>query len=263
MNEKIKAVDFSSSPDIFQINGENCFVIEYENYFSRNFVAYQSIEHDLLKCLECAKYLLNSDNPENSSIVGSWAPTIALIITYGRCFTNAKERVLSLKKSQVKKEYHNIHDLIMSFRHNYVAHAGGYGESSIGLAAFYPNHEEKKRLNIAAPICWSLSSFNKDKILGVQVVIEYLLKYVENKKNQAYKKIVEWFDSKSLDSIYELFDECNIDGSNYPDIPDVPYLIEVHFTDDFTCKLKAWPKAKYDMNKVESQFPLTSAVKKK
>ena len=56
------------------------------------------------------------------------------LIFYGKCFTQAKGRGIKLEKSIIPPEYHNKHDIVMTYRHTLAAHSG------VGKWVLTPEH---------------------------------------------------------------------------------------------------------------------------
>ena len=71
------------------------------------------------------------------------------LIFYGKCFTQAKGRGVKLERSIIPPEYHNKHDIIMTYRHTLAAHSGeGKWDTGKVNLVLPPNKNSKVGIHI-------------------------------------------------------------------------------------------------------------------
>jgi len=234
---KLEAINFSETPETFQVDGENCFVVKYDNLHAKGFAGYRSIENDLTTCIEYLDYLdkNQTDNPNQVTL----ACTMAMVITYGKCFSSAKKRTAGLKRGHIEKDLRESHDKIITYRNNYVAHASGAGEGNVNYIALYPNAKNKKILITAHPFHWSLSGFALTLRNEIRQIISNLLVHVREKMQKCNEKILEWVAQQDLDAMYEQFEKFNLDKNYMPSIRDGSYYVRTEITPDGRCLFKA------------------------
>lgn len=102
--------------------GEDCRVIEYTGPLAQQSDGYNLILQDLETCLEYANC-----KDQNSAVILS-ALHRALVVTYGKCFAEARKRKIQLNGKEVFKgappDLWEYHQLLIANRNEFVAHSG-------------------------------------------------------------------------------------------------------------------------------------------
>jgi hypothetical protein len=114
------------------------------------------------------KRYLNTDSGDNH--VWMQISFIAVIITYGRLFTDSKVRKYSMNKSEIEKylrsEELEAHDYLMTLRHQYIAHASTDEHEELELNLLF----KEGRFGFES---WKISNFNFEE--GKKEIISKLL----------------------------------------------------------------------------------------
>lgn len=70
---------------------------------------------------------------------------VAALTFYGKCFTQCEGRRVKLQKSIIDEKYLEMHDEVMSMRHNFAAHSGADSFEEVKIAlVLYPNKNFEK-----------------------------------------------------------------------------------------------------------------------
>ena len=115
--------------------GRRALEVELKSKLAMQLSAYTLLEKDMRNILfwidqinilkkEMGKekdIIIPSDRNKANIIKGLY---IALLTTYGKCFTSANGRRLNLNKKMVPQEHRELHFHLMHMRHNYAAHKG-------------------------------------------------------------------------------------------------------------------------------------------
>jgi hypothetical protein len=85
-----------------------------------------SFKKDIEDCFAFFEEYLNVMNGKNTpeSIIMKKALIKSLVITYGKCFAEAKARKIQLGKEIFTQKNKKVHDEMIRMRNEYIAHAG-------------------------------------------------------------------------------------------------------------------------------------------
>jgi hypothetical protein len=110
-------------------------------YSANKVIGYQGIRQDLFACKDYVNSLIST---EHSPTIGS-SLLYSFIALYGRCFTDASSssspKLERTDFSSDQDELLDLHDEIMSMRHNFVAHRGSTDHET-GFAYIKLNTED-------------------------------------------------------------------------------------------------------------------------
>lgn len=152
----------------YLFEGKPCFAAELTSHRARQCAAMQSIIKDLelvSNTLGAAVNLAISNNhacvtgyngsnnfdPKNTTDITLWALYSSAIITYAKCFTDAKNgRKYSLQEAQLKnlsEDSKKLYKYIMSLRHEWIAHGGNnHQESAKAIALLDPDNWQDRAI---------------------------------------------------------------------------------------------------------------------
>jgi hypothetical protein len=131
---------------------------------------------------------------------------ISLITVYGKLFTGAKGRMVSLNKTIYKESnFLAQHDELMLLRHNYTAHSGDERiekcEVVIALAIKDGTLHHRLYTELGQPNHYSLDSYTE-----LEELINYLHVKVKELNERAYANVKsKHLTNEELDSIIELY----------------------------------------------------------
>ncbi len=229
-------VDYDLHPDAFSVDGVNCFCITYKCRYSKAYEGFQSLNIDIKKCLECLESI---DKYNKDGSIDTWAFTVALLITYGKCFSSAKDRHVGLSSKHFPPEYIESHKKLLSLRNKYIAHASGEGEYGTNLAALYPNIERQKIVVVAHPFVAKLYGLAPILRSECKKILLALLDHTDRKKSELYKKIVKLVGSQEIGSIYKEFEKFKTIQNHYPDIRQGAFNVNYKVKSNGMCQLTA------------------------
>lgn len=179
-------------------------LIEIEPSTKYKYLGYLNIFHDLEFIKSCLIYLYkNFDNEEINFLKKSiWQ---SFIITYGKCFVNAKGRKIKLEPNSVfkkaNKDLLRIHDELMELRHQYIAHSGinAYETLEVFLALDITNEKIIKGFYHSFK---KVFTAGKENIKKYSILIEHIWQYVNNKVKEIddkYQKHI--IDTNTVENI--------------------------------------------------------------
>lgn len=104
--------------------------ISMEDKISQQYAAYTLIERDLRSVIFWLEEIekQNPDtldrvkNPEKMNLIKGLF--VAALTFYGKCFTSCEGRKTKLERAQIDPVHQEVHDRVMSLRHNFAAHSG-------------------------------------------------------------------------------------------------------------------------------------------
>ncbi len=208
---KYQAIDVnvSTNPEVPEIewlaisleSNQLCPYVVLEDKHFKTLSSYHLIRNDLEFAHNALNSLSKLNNTTDEIIKKSlW---FASSISYAKCFTQAKGRGLKLEGAQVFKDadksLSDSHTLIMSERHNYIAHAGNSGyENSKTMLALSPNVGNKERFGLYHTMGLVLA-LPEERISKNVQLIEHVLKHIEMKLDKLYPKALDEVGKSSID----------------------------------------------------------------
>lgn len=130
----------------------------------------------------------------------------AAIMSYARCFTDAKGRGSRLGKETINllaKNLKSFHAFVMQLRNEYVAHAGNNSqEINITAIVLTPGSIEKK---IQGVHYFSIDTIGSgdEHYVSMKNLCSELINLVGVKKEKAERNLLEIYQSKCIDDLYE------------------------------------------------------------
>ncbi|HZW61211.1 MAG TPA: hypothetical protein VFF04_03215 [Candidatus Babeliales bacterium] len=188
--------------------------IEINTNLSRQYCAYILIEKDLQDILDFIDILLeliNVKEEKNDLLIKGLSR--AILITYGKCFTQADGRRIKLGMEVISKEYKEIHNKLMDMRHNYVAHAGiSQHEFCRGILVL-PSESKARKLGTVP--CTYFSELRQTLTTQIIVLketkqhIKHILDIVKQKLAKKCSLMQETYDNLDLAKIYKMAKKKN------------------------------------------------------
>lgn len=183
--------------------------IEINTRLSRHYCAYILIEKDLqdiLGFIDILLELINTKEEKNNLLIK--ALSRAIVVTYGKCFTQADGRKIKLDVEIIPKERKIIHNELMNMRHNYVAHAGiSQHEVCRGM---YVLPSEGKARKLGTIPCTYFSELRQTLTTQIIVhkeamqLIKHMLRIVEQTLAKKCSQMQKTCDNLDLNKIYKL-----------------------------------------------------------
>ncbi|EMY0610022.1 hypothetical protein AAH820_003295 [Yersinia enterocolitica] len=169
MHIKVKQHDKYEIREVLEDNGTNFNIYKYKGkvlprilltgILVEQYKAYVFLEKDLRSVIFWIERIkefsdgINFEGPvfrggnrnEMNVIKGLY---IAVLTTYGRCFTSSKGRSFTLQRGHVPEDCRDIHDNIMHARHNFAAHKGEFSFESCKIALVINKQKKKHELEL-------------------------------------------------------------------------------------------------------------------
>ncbi|WMJ74107.1 hypothetical protein RCC89_13165 [Cytophagaceae bacterium ABcell3] len=187
-----------------EIKGQYCKVYPLLSPIAKSYSGYRLILKDLEVVKKVLAELRGLKMVETSSIVKQSLSFYA-VITYGKCFSEAKGRGCQLNKKDALKycslEIKEEHDLIIDQRNKYVAHGElkGYEQNPV-VAYLSPDLNNKKIIKIQDNLM-SLVDI-ESQLSNFDILIECVIQYVKEKCDKVGNKLREELLKESLEVIY-------------------------------------------------------------
>jgi len=178
---------------------------------SKKVYAYGAMKHDLELILDYIKEL-----KKNSESIASSGMTYAMIILYGKCFTDAsKDGFPKLESSDIFKNEEELlkhHNYLMNLRHKFLAHRS-YIMDEIAIV-YLAVKKDNNRIAELKYKQMKLSSFSKNKLTDFMKVFHYVEIQIEQKLEKSSKKLYDGIIKKySKEEIEKLiFNDINLEG---------------------------------------------------
>jgi hypothetical protein len=126
-----------------------CTRYELTSRRAQHLAGYTLIEKDLRSVLIWLREIDRLGEPERD-LKGSARATdrarydlvkgffVAALTFYGKCFTGAEGRLISLDRKQIDERFRALHDECMGFRNNFAAHSGAKRIETVSIALAVP-----------------------------------------------------------------------------------------------------------------------------
>lgn len=173
------------------------------NFISKKLIDYNSIRNDLEHVISATKILIAKKNDKNKNPVIIACIWHSIIITYGKCFTDASNgQRTKLEIDTILKddnELKDIHKKLMDLRHNFIAHRGD-NANDISIAFlkipknsevnFETSHYKIKSLRSYSP---SISNLQNYLLLFDKVIreVEHKLQKKGEKTHKGFLNLVK------------------------------------------------------------------------
>lgn len=117
---------------------------------------------------------------------------VAALTFYGKCFSKCEGRPVKLERAQLDEKFLEMHDLFMSYRHNFAAHSGAAKLEYVDIVLVLP-----PKPKLAPPKIYSelfqpdLLSDNGSDEVSFKELITHVKSLVDAKINQLNEKIIK------------------------------------------------------------------------
>lgn len=120
------------------------------------------------------------------------ALTVAIITTYGKLYTQADGRRLSLDKTWIESlDHKRIHEWWMNARHNFTAHAGNSDIENCRVVAVFEKSKVRGKCPLIVPEMVQMSYVGEKDLYGLHDLITVLHKRTVTKISQLRSLIIE------------------------------------------------------------------------
>lgn len=188
-----------------EFEGEICPYVSVESAIGKRLVGHEIIKRDLNDCLQILDAIENKITAEPMLLNALWE---SFITKYGRCFADAnKGRGVKLEKKDIfgddatsLKEHH---DYLINERNNFSAHAGDSDSDLFKVRlALKPAARGKELYGfyISRDIAISPSP---EALLEHKKLIEQVIKFVDGKLEEIYKRIKNDYEMMDIDELYQ------------------------------------------------------------
>lgn len=159
--------------------GEECRVVDYKGALAQRANGLNLILQDLESSLQFAKY------PQSKSPTLQAALHRALVITYGKCFSQASHRKVQLDAKQVFKgageKLWRHHQSLIANRNEFVAHSGSDDYESSHVKVVLPPEMETELQSCILHAARSFRGYEPQSIKAVISTIEHAINYTNGK----------------------------------------------------------------------------------
>lgn len=142
---------------IYTYKRRPCCRIVLDSHLCRQLEGYVLIEKDLRSVLVWLEEIKKRDN-ESPALKGNFFGNgqdrenynlikglfVAALTFYGKCFSRCDGRPVKLERAQLDAKYRELHDLCISYRHNFAAHSGAEKLEHVTIAVVYPTKYKTK-----------------------------------------------------------------------------------------------------------------------
>lgn len=152
----------------------------------RNVIGWEGLIKKIYDDLNEEQHFIQPDLEKNLLLKSLF---ISKVITYGKCFTEAKGRRFTLQRNNVPEQCRDLHDEIMNVRHNFAAHKGEYEYDQGGLALILPGTKKKRYYHIFSELHQiNYGTNEKDNARFLQLY-DSLRDFVKGKQDKLIEKI--------------------------------------------------------------------------
>ena len=131
----------------------------------------------------------------------------AAIMSYARCFTDAKgrgSRVGNETINSLDKDLKKLHFFLMKLRNEYVAHAGNNTQGIIIPAIVLNPIYIKKKINMVYYFSVDTIGSRNENYFLINELCAKLLELVNVKKEKAERHLLEIYQGKCIDDLYKV-----------------------------------------------------------
>ena len=179
-------------------------VIAIPGFLSKSFIAYCSMREDILLSLQYVKHLKTIPT---DAVIRS-ALNYTLVSSYGKCFTDArKSKSPKLEPSKIfenHKYFIETHEFIMMLRHEFIAHRGKTDSEAAIAFMVFPVGRPDENAQIKYKQLKEVS-FNEDRILQFEKLLNFIITVLENKiekcSNKIYKSLFKLFTEEEISAM--------------------------------------------------------------
>jgi hypothetical protein len=162
--------------------------------------ALHMIRKDLSTAIDLTVAMQSTQSPHVSLAI--WH---AAIMSYGRCFAEAKGRGTTLNINDVKEfdpAAENLHKHITKLRNEYVAHAGNHGEGVFKVVVSLAPHSELKAIDSIGYATIETMGPSEEESRMFQILCKGIDKVVEGKETKAMEHLFDIYRKKDIESLY-------------------------------------------------------------
>lgn len=225
---KLTPIPFKENDNFLTINGTECFAIIFENEHTHRYVGYKLIESDIDFCMHFLEEKVK--HPHSFSLHLS----LAITSLYGKIFAKADGRGVKFQRSDIPREFHSIHDRVINYRNNFVAHAGGTYELGITVLGLNPNKNNKKILCVLPPHTVQRDSINPPLTDDLKKILIFLKEESQSRQKRIYELISKSVSDININELYKSFE--NVTGSHPEPIME-PGEYSTHFNIEQNSKM--------------------------
>lgn len=136
---------------IYKFKNKPCKSVYLKSRFSEHLAGYALIEKDIRSALIWLKKIKSIVGDIDGKKTGAFSIArdrevyslvkglfVASLTFYGKGFSKCDGRPVKLERTQLDEKFREIHDLAMSYRHNFAAHSGAKRLESASIALVVP-----------------------------------------------------------------------------------------------------------------------------
>jgi hypothetical protein len=179
-----------------------CLTVFSNSRIAARMIGYGLIDKDLKACLECIRVHRNLGATDDKNRFIKWATFIALCTTYGKCFVSASGRRIKLETSIVPTKYVATHDKLMTLRHNYTAHGGGYEERGLAPIGLNPDLSDKRVLEVGPVLCLYVGQVSAHDLGLYERLVTELIVKVAAKVEEGRVALRKEIDNMDIEHLY-------------------------------------------------------------
>jgi hypothetical protein len=192
---------------IYKYKNKPCKSVYLKSRLSEHMAGYALIEKDLRSSLVWLRkikelvgdldtkkngaFTVNRDRETFNIVKGLF---VASLTFYGKCFSKCDGRPVKLERNQLEEKYRKIHDVAISYRHNFAAHSGAMRLEFAKIALVIPEklkHGKEIPVNLYTEINQpDLAWHNKDDELWFIELLEHAQLMVKAKIKKISDKIL-------------------------------------------------------------------------
>lgn len=209
--------EVASVDAVMRVKKVPCHYVEIEGEEVQELSSWLLIQHDLRKVIDTFEMILKLEEPESDRIIvadqtdprGIVKTSLfsSAIITYGKCFNEARGRVVRLRVGDIFGRQHRnalkTHKEMISIRNKYVAHGDkSHHEEVIVRVALNPDLGDKKIITTYYFVK-STTVLGSEKIKEFLDVVYILEEFVKARVSDSLDKIRPQLREMPIETLYE------------------------------------------------------------